>query len=101
MNGSVDGYASYNVAPSVTSHEAYGIGVYSYFEEGVAIVANSGISAPIASGVKVTDAVSVFLAGSGQIPYTLASDSGTTDNAGTVADAASYISFVSSWGGSC
>jgi hypothetical protein len=100
MNGSVDGYASYNVAPSVTSHEAYGIGVYSYFEEGVAIVANSGISAPIASGVKVTDAVSVFLAGSGQITYTLASDSGTTDNAGTVADAASYISFVSSWGGS-
>ena len=46
MNGSVDGYASYNVAPSVTTHTAYGLGVYSYFNQGVAIVANSGISGP-------------------------------------------------------
>jgi hypothetical protein len=100
MNGSVDGYASYNVAPAVTTHQAYGIGVYSYFSQGVAIIANSGISAPVAAGVTFEHAVTVFLAGSGQITYTLASDSSQADNAGTVAESGSITSFVTNWGGS-
>jgi hypothetical protein len=101
MNGSLNGYASYNVAPSVTSHTAYGLGVYSYFDvAGVTIFSNSGIAAPVASGVKFTDLVSVYLAGSGGITYTVASDShGVSDNAGTTAQSGSYISFVPSWGG--
>jgi fibronectin type 3 domain-containing protein len=100
MDGSVDGYASYYVSPSVTTHTAYGLGVYSYFDQGVAIVANSGIAVPVATGVTVTDAVTVFLSGSGQITYTIASDSPTIDNAGTVAHSGSYISYVTSYGGS-
>jgi hypothetical protein len=99
MDGSIDGYASYNVAPTVTTHQAYGIGVYSFFNQGVNIVANSGILAPVTSGVKFTDSVSVFLSGSGQITYNIASDSPTVDNSGTVADSASYISYITSWGG--
>jgi len=99
MDGGIDGYASYNVSPGVTTHQAYGLGVYSYFNQGVDIIANSGILAPVADGVKFTDSVSVFLAGSGQINYNLASDSPTADNAGTTADSASYISYVTSWGG--
>ena len=99
MDGSIDGYASYNVSPSVTTHQAYGLGVYSFFNQGVNIVANSGILAPVANGVKFTDSVSVFLAGSGQINFNIASDSSTADNAGTVADSASYISYITSWGG--
>ena len=98
MDGTIDGYASYNVSPSVTTHQAYGLGVYSFFNQGVNIVANSGILAPVATGVTFTDSVSVFLAGSGQINYNIASDSPTADNAGTTADAASYISYVTSWG---
>ena len=101
MNGSVDGYASYNVAPSVTTHTAYGLGVYSYFNQGVAIIANSGIAAPVAAGVTFTDSVSVWLTGSGQINYNIASNSpGITDNGGVEADSASPISDISSWGGS-
>jgi len=101
MNGSLDGYASYNVAPSVTTHTAYGLGVYSFFNvSGVTIFANSGIAAPVATGVKFSDLVTVYLAGSGGIDYTIASDSpGITDNAGTTAQSGSYISFVGSWGG--
>ena len=99
MDGSIDGYASYNVSPAVTTHQAYGLGVYSFFNQGVDIIANSGILAPVAVGVTFTDSVSVFLSGSGQISYNLASDSPTVDNAGTVADSASYISYVTSWGG--
>ena len=70
MNGSVNGYASYNVAPTVATHTAYGLGVYSYFNQGVDIIANSGIAAPVADGVVFHDAATVFLAGSGQITYT-------------------------------
>jgi fibronectin type 3 domain-containing protein len=99
MDGSVDGWASYNVAPAVTTHQAYGLGVYSYFNQGVNIIANSGILAPVADGVKFTDSVSVFLAGNGQINYNIASNSPTVDNAGTAADSASYISYITSWGG--
>jgi len=100
MDGSIDGYASYYVSPTVTTHTAYGLGVYSYFDQGVDIIANSGITVPIAAGVTVTDAVTVFLNGSGQITYTIASDSPTVDNAGTTVDSASYISYVTSYGGS-
>jgi fibronectin type 3 domain-containing protein len=101
MNGSLDGYASYNVAPTVATHQAYGLGVYSYFDvSGVTILANSGIAAPVADGVKITDSVSVYLSGSGGILYTVASNNDTVDNAGTEADSASYISFVTNWGGS-
>ncbi|MGB8097166.1 MAG: malectin domain-containing carbohydrate-binding protein [Terracidiphilus sp.] len=99
MDGSLDGYASYNVAPTVNTHTAYGIGVYSYFNQGVDIIANSGILAPVAKGVTFNHAVTVFLSGSGQITNTLASDNDTADNAGTVADSGSITSFVTSWGG--
>ena len=99
MDGSVDGYASYSVSPSVTTHTAYGLGVYSFFNQGVNIIANSGISVPVATGVTINDAVTVYLAGSGQITYTVASDSPTVDNAGTTAASGSYISYVTSYGG--
>ena len=95
MNNGVDGYASYNVAPSVATHAAYGLGVYSVFDQGVAIVANSGIAAPVAAGVTIRDSTSVTLA-SGQIKYNIASNNATVDNAGTTAPPTSY---VTSWGG--
>ena len=99
MDGSVEGYASYSVSPSVTTHTAYGLGVYSFFNQGVNIIANSGVSVPVATGVTINDAVTVYLAGSGQITYTIASDSPTIDNAGTTAASGSYISYVTSYGG--
>jgi hypothetical protein len=99
MDNGVDGYASYNVEPAVTSHLGYGIGVYSYFNQGVDIIANSGIAAPVAAGVKFTDAVTVWLAGSGQITSTIASNNGTMDNGGTTVMSGAILSDVSSWGG--
>lgn len=95
MNGSVEGYASDNIAPTVRTHTAYGLGVYSVFNLGVAIVANSGIAAPIAAGVMFHDSVSVTLA-AGQINVNIASNNTTGDTAGTTAGPNSY---VTSWGG--
>ena len=64
------------------------------------IIANSGIAAPVAAGVNFTDALTVWLAGSGQITYTIASNNGTVDNGGTTAQSGAILSDVSSWGGS-
>ncbi|MDR4888382.1 family 16 glycosylhydrolase [Fredinandcohnia sp. QZ13] len=61
-NGTVNGYASYKVAESVTTHEAYGLGIYSFFRD-AAVKLNSAIEVPYTPGVKVKHATSVFLAG--------------------------------------
>jgi len=108
MNGTVDGYASYNVSPSVTTHKAYGLGVYSYFNQGVNIIANSGIAAPNVPGVSFTDSASVWLAGSGHITYNISTNTpGETNNAGTLVEGpldpnsgpSTNVSDVGSWVG--
>ncbi|HEY1628373.1 MAG TPA: coagulation factor 5/8 type domain-containing protein [Tepidisphaeraceae bacterium] len=47
----VRGYASYKVADSVSSHQAWGLGIYSVFHA-ASIVADSAIEAPTSAGVK-------------------------------------------------
>ena len=67
-NGTANGYPSYAVSRTVNSHQALGLGVYSFFNQGVAIVEDNAITVP-ASGTTVTDAGTVFLSGSGQITH--------------------------------
>lgn len=69
-NGTVNGYASYKVADTVTTHEAWGLGVYSYFRDAV-VKLNSAIEVPVNSGVKIHHACSVFLAGNGEITHVI------------------------------
>jgi hypothetical protein len=71
MDGSRLGYASYRVADGVTSHEAIGLGVYSFFNQGVDIRVESGIQAPNAAGVRFRSMTSVFLNGSGGINHVI------------------------------
>ena len=52
MSGTTNGYASYKVADTVTSHEAWGVGVYCYFRD-AAVKANSAIEAPAVHGRQV------------------------------------------------
>ncbi len=87
MNGNANGYSSYAVSSQVTSHLAYGLGVYSFFNQGVNIVEDSGITVPDANGVVINDAVSVFLNGSGSIAHTV-------NNAGTTVQKGSITSYV-------
>ncbi|MFB9326075.1 discoidin domain-containing protein [Paenibacillus aurantiacus] len=61
-NGTVNGYASYKVADSVTTHEAWGLGVYSFFRD-AAVKLQSGIEVPNVPGVKIHHATSIWLAG--------------------------------------
>ncbi|MEU4219518.1 discoidin domain-containing protein [Actinoplanes sp. NPDC026623] len=62
-----NGYAAYKVANSVTTHEAWGMGSYCYFNVNPSIVAARGFEAPNASGVRFHSLLTVSLGGVGSI----------------------------------
>ncbi|KAI0188695.1 hypothetical protein F4808DRAFT_56961 [Astrocystis sublimbata] len=62
MCGSTNGFASYKVADTVTDHEAWGLGVYSYFRDSPTKLENA-IEVPEAPGVKLHHLTTVWLTG--------------------------------------
>ncbi|MGB6690764.1 MAG: malectin domain-containing carbohydrate-binding protein [Terracidiphilus sp.] len=90
MQGSANGYSSYAVSSWVKDHRAYGLGVYSFFDQGVDIVEDSAITVPDANDVSVTHAVSVFIAGSGAISHVV-------DDAGGSVGGSFGLSFLPSY----
>jgi hypothetical protein len=90
MNGSTQGYAAYKVGNSVTSHEAWGLGSYCYFNVNPAVVAAHAFEVPNTPGVKFHDMVTVSLGGTGTISHVI-NDSGAAVNSGhQVTDLVSY-----------
>ena len=79
MNGASNGYASYSVSPSVLTHTAYGLGVYSLFFNNV--TEDSAITVPNTEGVTITDALSWFIGDDGQITRVI-NQTGTPVNGG-------------------
>jgi hypothetical protein len=69
MNGSSDGYAAYEVGPNVTSHTAYGLGSYCFFNVNTAVVADHAFEAPTGSGIKLHDLLTVSLGNTGVIEH--------------------------------
>ncbi|WP_189225782.1 discoidin domain-containing protein [Saccharothrix coeruleofusca] len=67
MNGSSPGWAGYKVADHVTSHEAWGVGVYCFNNANPAVVTANGFEAPRTPGVRFHDLVTVSLGGVGTI----------------------------------
>ncbi|MGO9111561.1 MAG: hypothetical protein ACLP9L_20230 [Thermoguttaceae bacterium] len=61
-DGKTNGFASYKVADKVTSHEAWGIGIYCYFRD-AAVKADTAIKAPAVPGVKLHHLTTVWLDG--------------------------------------
>jgi hypothetical protein len=62
MSGKTNGYASYKVADKVTSHEAWGVGVYCFFRD-APVKAHSAVEAPAVGGVKFHNLTTVWLNG--------------------------------------
>jgi hypothetical protein len=62
-----NGYAAYKVADTVSNHEAWGLGSYCYFNVDPSIHADHGFEAPINSGVRFHDLLTVSLGGNGTI----------------------------------
>jgi len=67
MNGSTRGYAAYKVADAVTTHEAFGMGSYCFFNVNPAVVAERGFEVPNRTTVRFTNSVIVSLGGVGTI----------------------------------
>ncbi|MGW2645588.1 coagulation factor 5/8 type domain-containing protein, partial [Streptomyces sp. NPDC001393] len=63
------GYASYKVANSVTSHEAWGVGVYAYLRDNPSVVLGHAIEVPTTSAVKFHSMVTTVLGGDGTINH--------------------------------
>jgi hypothetical protein len=90
MNGSSDGYAAYEVGPNVTTHQAYGLGSYCYFNVNPAVVADHAFEAPNTPGVQFHDILTVSLGGVGVINHVINSTGGATPSNTTPVDVTSY-----------
>jgi len=84
MNGSTNGYAAYKVANSVTSHEAWGMGSYCYFNANPSVVAARGFEVPVNPNVRFHNIMTVSLGGVGVITNVINTTGGPAQGTATV-----------------
>ena len=72
-----NGWASYKVADNVTSHEAWGLGVYSVFRNRGVVLARA-IEVPKNPNVKFHDVITVCIGGNGEISNVINDTGGAT-----------------------
>jgi hypothetical protein len=91
-DGSANGYPSYVVSSHVGTHQASGLGIYSFFDLGINIIEDNAMTVPTTPGVTVDDVGSVFLSGSGQITHVIDGVGATVNssNAGTLSPVLTY-----------
>ncbi|GAA4605324.1 RICIN domain-containing protein [Actinoallomurus liliacearum] len=82
--GGTNGYASYKVGAGVTSHQAWGLGVYCYFSTNSGVVADRAIEVP-STGSAFHDMVTVSLGGTGTISHIINNSGGAVRSGSTVA----------------
>ncbi|WP_017241976.1 RICIN domain-containing protein [Streptomyces sp. SS] len=90
MNGTTQGYAAYKVADSVTSHQAYGLGSYCYFNVNPGVTAEHAIEAPNRPDVRFRSMVTVSLGGTGTIRHVVNDRGGPSNSSTNVANLVSY-----------
>lgn len=75
MNGKVNGYASYKVADKVTKHQAWGVGIYCFFDTNPEVKLQSAIEVPDnttgLNGSMFRDITTVSLGGTGEITHVI------------------------------
>jgi hypothetical protein len=81
MNGGTQGWAAYKVADSVTTHEAWGLGSYCFFNTNPAVVNAHAFEVPVKAGVKFHNMVTVSLGGKGTISHVI-NNTGAAVNTG-------------------
>jgi hypothetical protein len=67
LSATFKGYPAFVVSPNVRTFEGYGMGSYSFFNQGLSIEAATAFQAPQTPGVRMHDLLTVFLDGSGSI----------------------------------
>ncbi|MDQ2835901.1 MAG: discoidin domain-containing protein [Actinomycetota bacterium] len=83
-NASTNGYAAYKVANTVTTHEAWGVGSYCYFNVNPSVNAARGFEVPNTAGVKFHDLLTVSLGGNGTITNIINTTGGIAQGTATV-----------------
>ncbi|MCX5583803.1 discoidin domain-containing protein [Streptomyces erythrochromogenes] len=84
QNGSIKGYAAYQVADSVAVHEGWGLGSYCYYNVDPTIRQEHGFQAPVKPGVRFHDLLVVSLGGNGQYEHVINSTGAPTSGTSTV-----------------
>ena len=88
--GGTQGWAAYKVANNVTTHEAWGVGSYAFFQTTPSIVSSHAFEVPDTPGVRFHDLVTVSLGGVGTIDHVI-------NNAGATANLANQQSYLVSY----
>ncbi|GAA4657706.1 MULTISPECIES: chitobiase/beta-hexosaminidase C-terminal domain-containing protein [Amycolatopsis] len=81
-NSGVNGYAAYKVAPGVTSHEAWGLGSYCFFNTNPSVNAYHAFEVPNTAGVRFHSLATVSLNYQGTITHII-NDTGAVTPSGT------------------
>jgi hypothetical protein len=89
-SGSVNGYAAYKVGANVTTHEAWGLGSYCYFNVNPAVNNYHAFEVPNTAGVKFHDALTVSLGNVGSITHVINDTGATTATNTTPSNVVSY-----------
>jgi hypothetical protein len=90
MNGSTRGWAAYKVADSVTSHEAWGLGSYCFFNANSSVVAERSFEVPSNPNVRFHDMVTVSLGGTGTINHIINNTGGPSNSGQNVANLVNF-----------
>jgi hypothetical protein len=78
------------VADWVKTHEAWGLGSYSFFNVGPDIHASRAFEVPVKPGVKLHDILTVFLNGNGGIDHVVNDTGAAVNNTNQVTNIVSY-----------
>jgi predicted heme/steroid binding protein len=68
-NGTHNGYAAYKVMDTVTTHEAWGLGSYCYFNANPSVVDDHSFEVPDKPGITLHDLLTISLDGKGTITH--------------------------------
>jgi hypothetical protein len=90
MNGTTQGWAAYKVGNNVTTHEAWGLGSYCYFNVNPSIVLAHSFEVPVAAGVRFHSMVTVSLGGTGTISHVINNTGGPSNSSTNVANLVNF-----------
>ncbi len=82
QDGTVNGYASYKVGDEVTSHEAWGLGIYSYHRD-AKVDLNCVMEVPEQENIKVHNICSVMITGNPGISHVINNEGEAAKYAGS------------------
>lgn len=85
-----NGFASYKVGDNVTSHEAWGLGSYCFFDVNPAVFATHAFEVPNNANVKFHDVLTVSLNFQGTITHVINNTGGTTPSGTTPVNVVSF-----------